>query len=109
MKLVVAIVQDYQVDGFLRVVAAAGLRATRVASTGGFLRTGNTTVLLGVEDERVGEVLRALASTCGTRVERHAAAVVPELGELYASGLAEATVGGGVAFVADVRRFERIG
>jgi uncharacterized protein YaaQ len=108
MKLVVAIVQDYDVDRLLRAVAVAGLRATRIASTGGYLRTGNTTVMLGVVDEAVGGCLEILQETCGVRVERPSEELQPDLPELYASGLAGMTVGGGVAFVVPVRRFERV-
>jgi uncharacterized protein YaaQ len=107
MKLVVAVVQDYDVDRLLRAVTEAGLRATRVASTGGFLRTGNTTVLLGVPDERVGQCLGLLSTACGARLEPAGERLAPNLEEIYGPGLAEVAVGGGVAFVAPVRRFER--
>jgi uncharacterized protein YaaQ len=100
------VVQDYDADRFLRAATDEGLRATRIASTGGYLRTGNTTVLLGVADEMVGRCLELLAATAAVRVER-AAAVASELSELYASGLAEVKVGGAVAFVAGVERFEQ--
>ena len=107
MKLVVAIVQDYDTDRLLRAVTNAGLRATRIASLGGFLRTGNTTVLLGVPDERVATCLALLRDACGRRVEPFGA-VPPELAELYPLGVTEIAVGGGVAFVAPVERFIRV-
>lgn len=107
MKLVVAVVQDYDVDRLLHRVTGAGLGATRIASTGGFLRTGNTTVLLGVPDEAVPRCLAILGDVCGARVERTGPDLAPDLSELYASGLAETTVGGAVAFVVGVDRFER--
>jgi len=107
MKLVVAVVQDYDVDRLLRRVVADGLGATRLTSTGGFLRTGNTTVLLGVADDHVERCLRGLRETCGVRIDRPSAGLATELLEVYASGLAEATLGGAVAFVAAVERFER--
>ena len=107
MKLVVAIVQDYDADRVLRAVTDAGLRATRIASLGGFLRTGNTTVLLGVPDERVATCLALLRGAGGRRVEQ-SSLVPPDLAELYPLGLTGITVGGGVAFVAPVERFVRI-
>ena len=55
MKLIVAIVQAYDTDRLLRTVTSAGFRVTRIQSTGGFLRAGNSTVFMGVEDERVRE------------------------------------------------------
>ncbi len=108
MKLIVAIVQDYDVDRLLGGVASAGLRATRIASTGGYLRTGNATVILGVPDADVKRALGLLAGTCGTRVERPDPGLPPDLPELYASGVAGIRLGGGVAFVVPVRRFEQI-
>ena len=109
MKLVVAVVQDYDVDRLLRRVTEAGLRATRVASTGGFLRSGNTTVLLGVPDDDVARCLDLLGEACGARVERATPELGPDLPELYATGMAEVTVGGAVAFVASIERYERFG
>lgn len=107
MKLVVAIVQDYDTDRLLRAVTEAGLSATRIASTGGFLRTGNTTVLMGVPDDRVPTCLALLRETSGRRKE--GPAVLPaELPELYPLGVAEIEVGGGVVFVAPVERFVRL-
>ena len=108
MKLIVAIVQDYDVDRLLQAVGAAGLRATRIASTGGYLRTGNATVLLGVANEAVDLCLSLLAATCSSRFERPGADIEADLPELYASGLAGVPVGGAVAFVVPVRSFERV-
>lgn len=108
MKLVVAIVQDYDLDRLLTEITAAGLRATRIASTGGYLRTGNATVFFGVEDNEVGRTLAILRAVCAARWERSAAAFEPELPELYASGLGGIRIGGGVVFVVAVWRFERV-
>jgi uncharacterized protein YaaQ len=108
MKLVVAIVQDYDTDRLLRAISEAGLRATRIASTGGFLRTGNTTVLLGVEDEHVADCLDVLRKTCQSRVERAPAELVEELGYFGPGTVAEVTIGGAVVFVVPVSRFVRI-
>ena len=83
------------------------MRATRLASTGGYLGTGNATVLLGVPDEAVPAALAVLTRCCAVRREWPAAEPAPELPELYASGLAAVPVGGGIAFVARVTRFAR--
>lgn len=107
MKLVVAIVQDYDADRLLRAVADAGFGATRLPSMGGFLRTGNTTVLMAVSDDQVGHCLSLVREAGGRRVQRPAVEVVPELTELYPLGVAEVMIGGGVAFVAAVVRHER--
>lgn len=109
MKLIVAIVQDYDCDRLLTAITDAGLRATRIASTGGFLRTGNTTVLLGIADDQIASTVRLIRATCQSRVERSPESAVAELAEWNTAGIAEVTIGGAVVFVTNVSRFERIG
>ena len=108
MKFIIAIVQDYDCDRLLRAIAAHGLRATRVASTGGFLRTGNTTVLMGVEDDRVQDCLEIIRQNCESRVEVQLDASSPEYVEWFPAGIHEVTVGGAVVFIMPVSRMERI-
>lgn len=108
MKLVVAIVQDYDCDRMLQAVSGAGLGATRIASTGGFLRTGNTTVFLGVEDNRVGECLDLIRGSCQARVERPPEELVLDLMEWGSAGVSEVTIGGAVVFVMRVGQFIRL-
>jgi uncharacterized protein YaaQ len=107
MKLVIAIVQDYDTDRLLRAVSGANLRATRIASTGGFLRMGNTTVLLGVEDDRVADCLDILRQTCRSRVERPSTHLLTELGALGPGTVTEVTIGGAIVFITPVSRFVR--
>lgn len=59
MKLAVFVVDDSRADASVDALVAQGFRVTRLASTGGFLRRGNTTLLVGVEDHEV-ERARAL-------------------------------------------------
>lgn len=108
MKLVVAIVQDYDCDRLLSAVTEADLRATRIASTGGFLRTGNTTVLLGVPDDQVDYCLEVIQRNCKARIERREDDAVGEYGEWAVPGICEVTIGGAVAFVLSVEKFVRI-
>jgi uncharacterized protein YaaQ len=109
MKLIVAIVQDYDCDRLLRAIAGAGYRATRIASTGGFLRTGNTTVMMGIDDDQVGPCVRLIRTTCQSRVQRVPEALASDYTEWNPAGIAEVTIGGAVIFVTNVSRFERIG
>jgi uncharacterized protein YaaQ len=108
MKLVIAIVQDYDTDRLLRGISEAGLRATRIASTGGFLRMGNTTVFLGVSDDQVSTCLSVLEQACKSRIERMPAELVDELGYFGPGTVTEVTTGGAVVFVVPVSRFVRI-
>jgi uncharacterized protein YaaQ len=108
MKLVVAIVQDYDTDHLLRAVTEAGLSATRIASTGGFLRTGNTTVLMGVPDDAVARCLTLVADCCQARVQRAGEEEFLDVTEWAAPGVAEVRIGGAAIFVLRVARFERL-
>lgn len=106
-RLIIAIVQDFDADRLLGGLSASGFRATRVASTGGYLRAGNSTLLLGLPAGEVRTCLKLLRTLCQTRSDRPISDPSPELTELYASGISHVTIGGGVAFIATVVRHER--
>ena len=53
MRLIIAIVRDSDSEPILQALLNANYSVTRIASTGGFLRRGNTTLLVGVMAERV--------------------------------------------------------
>lgn len=107
VKLVVAIVQDYDVDALLRAATTSGLGATRLASTGGFLRTGNTTVLMAVQGDRVGECLALIRATSGRRAADPIEVLASEVHEMYGLGVDRTFVGGGIVMVAPIARVER--
>ena len=60
MKMVLAVIQADDASRTLDALVQAGHRVTRLASTGAWLRRENVTLLLGVEDEQVGDVLKVL-------------------------------------------------
>jgi len=60
MKLIIAIVRDVDNDPVSHKLTATGFRVTTVASTGGFLRRGQTTMLIGLPDERLEEALNII-------------------------------------------------
>lgn len=60
MKLIFAILKDDDVDNVVQALTSASFRVTRVASTGGFFRKGNTTLLIGVDDEQVDASIQLL-------------------------------------------------
>ncbi|NWG05080.1 MAG: cyclic-di-AMP receptor [Chloroflexi bacterium] len=53
MKMIIMIIKDNEADALTQALTSAEYRVTRVASTGGFLRSGFVTLLLGVDDDRV--------------------------------------------------------
>lgn len=64
MKLVVAIVKDSDAMHVSDALVAQEFRVTRIASTGGFLRRGNVTLLVGVDEDAVDTVLDILREHC---------------------------------------------
>jgi uncharacterized protein YaaQ len=64
MKLIIAIVHDIDAGSVIEELITHGYRVTRVASTGGFLRRGNVTLLIGTEEEQVQPVIDLLRDTC---------------------------------------------
>ncbi len=64
MKLVIAIVRDTDAGAVIEQLVSHGHRVTRVASTGGFLRRGNVTLLIGVEEQHLQAVFDILKDTC---------------------------------------------
>lgn len=65
MKMIVAIIRDTDADQVTQALTTAEFRVTRVASTGGFLRSGVVTLLVGVEDERVEASLQVIRKQLG--------------------------------------------
>ncbi|MBN1261547.1 MAG: cyclic-di-AMP receptor [Anaerolineae bacterium] len=64
MKLIIAIVKDVDALAVSDVLVEQQFRVTRIASTGGFLRHGNVTLLIGVEDEAVERVFGLISEAC---------------------------------------------
>jgi uncharacterized protein YaaQ len=64
MKLILAIVKDIDDAPVITQLVSQGFRVTRVASTGGFLRRGNVTLLIGVEPDRLQAAVNLLRETC---------------------------------------------
>jgi uncharacterized protein YaaQ len=109
MKLIIAIVQDEDTDTLTEALVSAGFRFTKISTTGSFLRTGNSSLMIGVEDAGVDGVLSILQRTCRRRTQiavPYSPALEPGL--LYMPENFEVEVGGAVVFVANVSRFERI-
>jgi uncharacterized protein YaaQ len=69
MDLVLAVVQNEDADAVIRALIAAGHRVTRINTAGGFLRRGNVTLLVGVEPQKVDDVLGVIQANCRLRTE----------------------------------------
>ncbi len=107
MKLLIAVINSDDAHNVLNEITKAGFYATKLSTTGGFLRAGNLTLLMGVDDEKVDELLEILRVNCRKREEL--TPVVPT----YSSGIVNAipvkiTVGGATVFVLDVEQFHKM-
>lgn len=107
MKLVIAVIQDYDTDSFLKAVSAHGIGATRIASAGGFLRMGNTTVFMAVDNRQVSFVKQLLKMHCRVR-ELEIDRLIGAWDEVEITNMCSTRLGGGVAFVARISHFEQI-
>lgn len=109
MKLVTAVIQDEDLPNLLDGLTRSGFRSTVISSTGGFLRSGNSTVMVGIEDHQVGRVISTIRERCRTRTQLmnpYSPALEPGL--LYMPPQVEVEVGGAVVFVQHIVRFERL-
>ncbi len=64
MKLMIIILRDIDAENVVAELVAHEYRVTRMSSTGGFLRRGNVTLLVGVENDQVDPVIDLLRETC---------------------------------------------
>jgi uncharacterized protein YaaQ len=109
MKLVVAIVHKEDAGPLVDALLEHEFRATRLQSSGGFLKQSNATVMLGVEDDEVDEVLGIVREGCQARTQIvNPMPPIMEPGEFFMPYPLEVEVGGATVFVLPVERFERL-
>ena len=108
MKLIIAIVQDEDASRLISTLMNEGYSVTKLATTGGFLRAGNTTLLLGGENDRVKGALDVIERVCKSR-KQIATSPSPVAGTsgVYAPYPIEVVVGGATVFVTNVEQFEK--
>lgn len=88
MKLIIAIIQDEHVNKVIKTLMDNKIRTTRLSSTGGFLKSGNTTLLIGVKEEEIDKIVSLIKDeTQKTKIRE---------------GRDEVTIGGANLFVVDV-------
>lgn len=94
MKLIMGVIQDEYTNELIRTLMDKKVRVTKLASTGGFLKSGSTTLLIGVEDEKKEEIIDLIRSICtSTKTLKDNKEIV---------------VGGANLFVLDVDQFVRL-
>ena len=109
MKLVVAIIHNEDAGALVDGLLEKDYRATRLHSSGGFLKQSNATVVLGVEDDKVDEVMAIIAEQCTSRTQVvNPMPPIMEPGEFFMPSPLEVEVGGATVFVMPVERYERL-
>ena len=109
MKLVIAIVHSEDAGALVEALTDKEYRVTRLQSTGGFLKQGNASVLVGVEEAQVDDVIAVIRETCHGRQQFiNPMPPIMEPGEFYMPYPVEVSFGGATVFVIDVGRYERI-
>jgi uncharacterized protein YaaQ len=108
MKLVVTVVHDRDKNKITEALLRNGFKFTKIGSTGGFLREGNVTLLIGVDAKDVDRVIQTISDSCKAR-EQFVNVLPPDAAPVgpFMPSPVKVLVGGAVCFVMDVERFER--
>ena len=107
MKLVLAIMGKEDSTIVMDALTEENIQVTRMASTGGFLKSGNTTLIIGIEDSKIDKVIDIISKYSSKRKQ-----LVDDVMPVYFNSIAripfEVTKGGAIIFVLNVDRFEKI-
>ncbi|MEG0615311.1 MAG: cyclic-di-AMP receptor [Oscillospiraceae bacterium] len=107
MKLIYAIVNNDDSHSVAAALTKAGFSATKLASTGGFLMSGNTTFLICADDDKIDEIIEVIAKKSHKRKQFVPSATSYGIGN-YTSFPVEVSVGGATIFVTNIERFEKV-
>ena len=106
MKMIIAIVQDEDSSRLISNLMNEGYGVTKLATTGGFLKSGNTTLLMGVDDNRFDGCMAIIEKVCKSRKQISSSPVtMGGSAGMYAPYPIEVTVGGATVFVMTVDQF----
>lgn len=109
MKMIIAIVQDSDSLDLIDELNESGYRVTKLATTGGFLKSGNTTLMIGAEKEKVNHIIDIVKSVCKKRDEVTVSPSSVSAGaDAYMQYPIKVEVGGATIFVIDVDKFLRV-
>lgn len=107
MKLIFAIVSNDDSSAVSKALTKEKFSVTKLATTGGFLLSGNTTFIIGTEDEKVDAVIKIIEKHSRKRKQMVPSTTSYGVG-MYTSYPVEVQVGGATIFVTDVERFEKV-
>ena len=107
MKLILAIVSNDDSSNVVAALTKENFSVTRLATTGGFLKAGNTTIIVGTDDDKVEHAVEVIGSESKKRTEIVPSTASYDIGR-YASFPVEVQVGGATIFVIDVEQFIKL-
>ena len=107
MKLIIAIVSNDDSHSLSNALTKENFVVTKLATTGGFLKIGNTTLLIGTEDALVEKAIDIIKEESKQRTELVPSTASYDIGR-FASFPVEVSVGGATVFVVDVEQFIKI-
>lgn len=109
MKLVMAIIHDEDAFHIIDVLNEQGFSVTKLASTGGFLRAGNTTLICGCEEDRIPVLCETIESKCRSRKQITSVNTSHiNTSDSFSPYSVEVTVGGATIFVLGVEDFKKV-
>ncbi len=109
MKLIIAIIQDEDSHKLVNRLTDENISSTKLPSSGGFLREGNTTLLIGIEKEKVDGVIEIVKEECKSRTKVTATPITTSwVSSVYIPQAIEVPVGGATIFVVEVDKFVKL-
>ena len=107
MKLIIAIVNNVDSHSVLGELSKNGFSATKLSTSGGFLRAGNATLLIGANEEKVSEITDIIRR-CSSKRTQMVETSPSFSNETFMTMPVEVTVGGATVFVLDVDQFFKL-
>ena len=107
MKLILAIISNDDSTALIRGLNKESYQVTKLATTGGFLRAGNTTLLIGCEAEKVQRAIEIIEKYSSQREELVPNTAGYDMGA-FSPYPVKVTVGGATVFVLDVEQFLKL-
>lgn len=105
MKLIIGIINSDDSSDVSSALTKKGFYVTKLASTGGFLKKGNVTFLIGTDDDKVDECVEVIKANARRRTEKEPAISPSELGEVFSPVMIDVVVGGATIFVLPIENF----
>jgi uncharacterized protein YaaQ len=100
-----AVIQNDDSQEVISELIKEGYHSTKIASTGGFLSSGNTTLIIGVEDEKMDDVIKIISEHSKVRSQYVPTNIYPSL---EVGGTIKVQTGGATIFVMNVEQFLQI-